>query len=140
MAFDRLLAELIRSTVGGFVDVGGVVVATARSFLGTPYRMGGTTTAGIDCSGLVMKSYAAVGIVLPHKAAKIRRLGREVSVGELRAGDVPYVITGSPIEHVGIYDGNGNVIHATGYFGKTVIEPLENWRKRRWLSGARRIL
>jgi len=135
------------------------VLVEAKKYEGARYcrggdgvkRCDGKTSLSIDCSGLVMRAYEAVGIFLPHRAEEIRRLGKKAPITSvvvdgvrkfpyLEVGDVVYFITGDPVEHVGIYDGEGNVIHATSYFGETRIEPLENWVKRRWLSGARRFI
>ena len=116
------------------------VVATARKFIGAPYVLGGSSRRGIDCSGLVKQAYAAIGVTLPHKAQEIRKLGVEVPLNALQAGDVLYIITGTSTEHVGIYDGKGSVIHSTSVYGKAVSEPVSNWVTKGWLDGARRIV
>lgn len=121
------------------------VVAAALEFIRTPtpYQRGGEEPGvGADCSGLVKTAYAAIGIDLPHKAAYIRQLGREVPVDSLRRGDIPYVNnTGAGVDdHVGIYDGRGNVIHATSVYGSAVIQPITEWVKKGWLHGARRLI
>ena len=121
------------------------VVAAAQEFIRTPttYKLGGSTPGeGADCSGLVMASYAAIGAELPHSATTIRQLGKEVPLDKLRAGDVLYVDnTGTGLaDHVGIYDGRGNVIHSTSVYGGAVIQPATEWVDKGWLDGARRLI
>ena len=63
-------------------------VATARSYIGTPYQWGGNTAQGIDCSGLICKSYQSVGIKLPITAKDQSKLGRRVKINRLEPGDI----------------------------------------------------
>jgi peptidoglycan DL-endopeptidase CwlO len=90
----------------------GIVVSTAMKYLGVPYVWGASSPRGFDCSGLVMYCYAKVGIHLPHSSAMQYNYGHHVSRSELKAGDLVFFY--SPIHHVGIYIGNGNMINATG--------------------------
>jgi cell wall-associated NlpC family hydrolase len=82
------------------------VLAYAYRQIGKPYRHGAAGPGAFDCSGLTMRAFAAAGIELPHKASRQR--GHTVSASEARAGDL--VKWGG--YHVGIYAGNGYVIHA----------------------------
>lgn len=86
-------------------------IAAARSVLGTPYRWGGSSPAsGFDCSGLIMWAYAKAGRSLPHSSRSLRAMTRPVSAAQLRPGDL--VFGGSPVHHVGMYVGGGQMIHS----------------------------
>jgi cell wall-associated NlpC family hydrolase len=90
----------------------GKVIALAMQYLGVPYVWGGSTPKGFDCSGLVQYVYAKVGVALPHSSRMQFTYGTAVSRDNLRAGDLVFFFT--PIQHVGIYIGNGKMINATG--------------------------
>ncbi len=90
----------------------GKVVTLAMKYLGVPYVWGGSSPGGFDCSGLVKYVYAKVGVPLPHSSRMQFSYGKPVSRGELQVGDLVFFFT--PIQHVGIYIGNGRMINATG--------------------------
>lgn len=94
------------------VVTGGDVVAAARRYLGVPYRWGGTDPrTGLDCSGFVQRVYRDLGIDLPRVSRDQARAGRPVaSLAEARPGDL--VAFGSPVDHIGIYVGDGKMIVA----------------------------
>jgi cell wall-associated NlpC family hydrolase len=90
----------------------GIVVSTALKYLGVPYVWAASSPSGFDCSGLVKYCYARVGISLPHSSAMQYNYGTHVSQSQLKPGDLVFFYT--PIHHVGIYIGNGNMVNATG--------------------------
>ena len=100
------------SAASAFGVSGSDVVAGARRYLGTPYLWGGTDpSAGLDCSGLVQRVYADLGIQLPRVSGDQARAGRPVpSLADARPGDV--LAFGHPVHHVGIYIGDGQMIDA----------------------------
>jgi cell wall-associated NlpC family hydrolase len=111
-------------SAGSSAATGEQVVADARRYLGVPYVWGGTDPdKGLDCSGLVQRVYADLGIKLPRVSGDQARTGRPVaSVADAKPGDI--VAFGRPVHHVGIYVGDGKMI-AAPYPGKNVrIEPL----------------
>jgi cell wall-associated NlpC family hydrolase len=82
----------------------------ALRYLGIPYLWGGSSPAsGFDCSGLVMYVYAQLGISLPHYAAAQYQLGTPVDRSQLQPGDLVFF---DALDHVGIYIGNGQFVHA----------------------------
>ncbi|GGV15271.1 C40 family peptidase [Streptomyces griseoflavus] len=85
-------------------------VAAARSALGRPYVWGANGPSGFDCSGLTQWSYAQAGVALPRTSQAQRYAGRQVPLSEARPGDL--VLYRSDASHVGMYMGNGQVIHA----------------------------
>jgi cell wall-associated NlpC family hydrolase len=85
-------------------------LAWAYAQLGKPYRYGGAGPHSFDCSGLVMRAFAAAGISLAHSAAAQQHSGRRVPLSQLQPGDL--VFWGSPAYHVGIYVGGGRILDA----------------------------
>jgi len=119
----------------------GRVCKLALSFLGTPYRYGGATPAGFDCSGLVLYVFGEVGVDLPRTARDQSRSGSAATLRTMLPGDLIFFrIDRDVISHVGIYVGRGEFVHApgTGKFIRT--DSIDNpwWRRR--VKGVRRIL
>lgn len=86
-------------------------VVAAKSVLGTPYvTAGASPSPGFDCSGLTMWAWAQAGVSLPHHAASQYGMGPHVPRDQLQPGDLVFFF--SPISHVGIYIGDGMMIHA----------------------------
>ena len=88
------------------------VVAAAQQYLGVPYRWGGTDPAtGLDCSGFVQRVFRDVGVELPRVSRDQARAGRPVaSIEDARPGDL--IAFGSPVDHIGIYVGGGEMLVA----------------------------
>ncbi len=85
-------------------------VAAAKSKLGSPYVWAASGPSSFDCSGLTMWAWAQAGVSLPHSSSMQYGSGPKVSVSSLQPGDL--VFYGSPIHHVALYVGGGQVIHA----------------------------
>lgn len=112
------------------------VVDIARKHVGTPYRWGGASPSGFDCSGLVRYVYAQVGVSLPHNAAKQYRYGSPVSRDRLEPGDLVFF---DHLRHSGIYIGGGRFIHARQSGKRVSIASLDDdWYAENWV-GARRL-
>jgi murein DD-endopeptidase len=113
----------------------------AAKMLGKPYRYGGSTPAGFDCSGLVQYSYRQAGVSLPHNTDQQRSASRLVKRADLRRGDLLFFNQeGKKYGHVGIYIGDGKFIHAPSS-GKSVrSDRLDSpyWKKH--LSEIRRAI
>ncbi len=98
----------------GVTDVRIDLCQYAKQFVGNPYVWGGTSlTRGADCSGFTLSIYKKYGISLPHHAASQAKMGKKVSLAEAKAGDLVFYAKGGRVNHVGIYLGNGQVIHAS---------------------------
>ena len=115
----------------------GRLEATLRSQLGAPYRWGGTSPAGFDCSGFVQWAFARIGVALPRTSFAQFRAGRAVSAAA--PGDLVFFQTYAPgASHVGVYLGQGRFIDV----GQTVVRIAslgEPYWHRRYL-GARAVL
>ena len=98
----------------GYTDSRVSLVQFALQFVGNRYVWGGTSlTNGIDCSGFTMQVYARYGVGLPHHAASQPAYGNRISASEAKPGDLFFYGSGSSISHVGIYIGNGQIVHAS---------------------------
>jgi cell wall-associated NlpC family hydrolase len=86
-------------------------VDTALAHVGDPYVWGAAGPNAFDCSGLTQYAYSAAGVSLPHSAASQSRMGTPVSRDQLQPGDLVFFY--SPVSHVGMYIGNGQMVHAS---------------------------
>lgn len=98
----------------GVSDVRVSLVSYATQFVGNPYVWGGTSlTRGADCSGFVLSVYANYGVYLPHSSRAQANCGTSISASEAQPGDLFFYSNGSSINHVAIYIGNGQIVHAS---------------------------
>ncbi len=122
------------------------VVATAGAAMGVAYRLGGTSSSGFDCSGLIQYAYARHGIALPRTSAEQARAGVKVErrLDAIRPGDIlTFSNSGGPVTHVGLYVGDGRFVHsaAAGVQLSRLDpdDPYGKWWWARWV-GARRVV
>ena len=90
------------------------LVNFALQYVGNPYVWGGTSlTNGIDCSGFTMQVMKQFGVSLPHYSGSQAKMGKAVTSSEMRPGDlIFYANSGGTVNHVAIYIGNGQIVHA----------------------------
>ena len=86
-------------------------VDTALAQVGDPYVWGAAGPDAFDCSGLMQYAYSAAGVSLPHSSSSQSRMGTPVSRDQLQPGDLVFFY--SPVSHVGMYIGNGQMVHAS---------------------------
>ncbi len=121
------------------------VLSTAKTFLGTPYRYGGVTRSGIDCSSLVQQSFKPHNISLPRVSRDQARKGKFVSKSKLEKGDLVFFATNGrgKVSHVGIIvdpDGmNSSFIHASSSKGVMISNLNNSYWSKRYLH-ARRVI
>jgi peptidoglycan endopeptidase LytE len=116
-----------------------ILVRVAKTFLGVPCRLGGSTLRGIDCSALVRKIYEIFEISIPRTAREQFGIGKSVDKDELEEGDLVFFKTRrSPAGHVGIYIGRGEFVHASSYQRKVRVDRLDApYFSKRFLRGVR---
>ena len=136
-----LLGEYLRDSADLDGTAGAKIVSMAMPFLGTRYRSGGASPSGFDCSGFTMYLYAQLGYSLPHSAtAQYKNCGYAVAKADLQPGDLVFFSDSShAIGHVGIYIGNGQIIHARYSVGKITIDSLSASYYASRYVGAKRI-
>ncbi len=115
-----------------------LLVKVVMGFLGTPYKFGGSSIRGLDCSAFVRKIYGFFDINLPRTAREQSRVGKRISRSDLEIGDLVFFNTRRSIGHVGIYVGNNEFIHAS-YRGKEVrIDTLDTpYYDKRFIKAVR---
>lgn len=122
-------------------DTAAEVVVRALGLVDAPYRYGGRTPAGFDCSGFVGYIFGeSTGVSLPRRSEEIGRVGESLKVRELVPGDLVFFNTlGRLYSHVGIYIGEGQFVHAPARRGRVRVDRLADpyWTAR--YNGARRM-
>ncbi|MBS0379944.1 MAG: C40 family peptidase [Proteobacteria bacterium] len=89
------------------------IAATAAGLLGAPYEFGGADAGGFDCSGLALYVYAHAGIAIPRTAREQQRAAQAVPLSKLAPGDLVFFAFGrGGVDHVGVYLGHGQFVHA----------------------------
>ena len=119
-----------------------LLVAHANTYLGIPYRYGGSDRTGMDCSGLVVRLFREVyRSPLPHRTLALFQIGVAIPLRSLESGDLVFFreAPGLQPSHVGVYLGEGRFIHASSSRGVIISRLRESYYRRRY-AGARRIM
>ncbi|SDT33081.1 NlpC/P60 family protein [Paenibacillaceae bacterium GAS479] len=110
-----------------------------KKVIGTPYKYGGTTTAGFDCSGFVRHIFNQFDVKLPRTSKTQAKIGTKVDKSDLRPGDLVFFNTsGKGISHAGIYVGDGKFAHASSK-GVRYTELSDSYYAKRYVT-ARRVV
>lgn len=112
--------------------LGSEAAENALDMVGHPYKFGGYTPAGFDCSGLVHYSYKRAGLLVPRDTRAQRNMSYEIPVSELQPGDLLFFNQeGQKASHVGIYLGSGRFVHAPSTGGRVRVDSLyqDFWRR-----------
>ncbi|HSW13307.1 MAG TPA: C40 family peptidase [Solimonas sp.] len=142
----RLFVLLLLSlTLAGCVSFGGgrsseeverirqTVVVDALGQIGRPYRYGGSTPDGFDCSGLVQYVYAQSGVKLPRSSRDQSEIGDDIDLDDAQPGDLLfYSFGGGRIDHVALYLGDGQAVHAPASGRQVIVAPVAQkyWMKK----------
>ena len=121
-------------------DSTNTLTSTARSYIGTPYAYGGTTSSGFDCSGYTQHVFKQSGVSIPRTTGQQMAIGTAVSKSNLETGDIVFFNTsGKGVSHNGIYIGSGKFIHSSSSQGVMIssINDPAYWGSR--YIGARRV-
>lgn len=126
------------------IDLPGLVIETARSFEGVPYRYGGTTDRGMDCSGLLFTSFQTHNIPFPRSSYLMADTGQKIDLNEVIAGDLLFFRTtrrGGRINHVGLVvdasDAEIQFIHASTSRGVIISSLTEAYWRQAFVKAVR---
>jgi cell wall-associated NlpC family hydrolase len=124
----------------------GEVISTARTFMGTPYKYGGTSRSGLDCSGLTINAFRAINLSLPRSAEDQSNVGEKIKQKDLQPGDLVFFATGKrrrQVTHVGLVTdvrrSTVKFIHASTSLGVIETDLSQDYYAKRYRL-ARRII
>ncbi|HYD51850.1 MAG TPA: C40 family peptidase [Gemmatimonadaceae bacterium] len=143
----RALASLDLPSLANVDMAARNVLLAARGFMGTPYVWGGETPGGFDCSGFTKYVFSLTGVALPRNSRQQLASGMAVptSLSALAPGDLIFFAASprQPVSHVGIYAGEGRMIHASGRGRVVMVDDLRSGSGRWYVDhmvAVRRIL
>lgn len=115
------------------------IVLDALGQIGRPYRYGGTSPSGFDCSGLVQYVYAQQGLKLPRTTREQHKAGENIDLDEAEPGDLLfYSFGGGGIDHVAVYLGDGQAVHAPTSGKSVIVAPVaQRWWMDRYVDAVR---
>lgn len=120
-------------------DMGKSVIEEAEKYLGVPYVWGGTTPKGFDCSGFVQYVYSSLGVELPRVSQDQVNVGMPLTREQLMPGDLVFFADNGDVHHVGIYVGDGYMIHAP-YTGAVIsYQSIDTPYYKSQFCGGRRV-
>lgn len=131
--------ERTASQGGAAAAPGARAARVALEQVGVPYRYGGNTPGGFDCSGLVQYSYSAAGINVPRTTGQLWSTARTVELDRLRAGDILFFDIEGKMSHVGLYLGERRFVHAPSTGRRVSVASLDSGYYREALIRAGRI-
>lgn len=117
------------------------IVLDALGQIGRPYVYGGTTPKGFDCSGLVQYVYKQQGLSVPRNSRAQFKASEKIDLDDALPGDLLfYKISGRQVNHVAIYLGEGQAVHAPSSGKHVIVAPIGNkWWKKRYVAAGRLI-
>ncbi|UVI28926.1 C40 family peptidase [Paenibacillus spongiae] len=140
-AFISLVAGVMIFAGGGSVFAAQTPLnESIDQVIGTPYKWGGTTEKGFDCSGFIIYIFDQFKVDLPRTSSSQAETGTEVSQDELREGDLVFFNTsGKGVSHAGIYVGDGKFAHSSSSKGVVISKLSDSYYKERYVT-ARRVV